>query len=178
MSASDFARSASLGDPLRSPLAPVRALHDHELPDPNLQRTPPGLVRTQEQRREVRRSLGQRPAGDLVIYPLAATPTSEAGLDPTTARKAGAGVPVVALRDASASGLSVFVNQSLEPGQAISLELRSGGMRLDFSGQVAWCARAAAVADGLSDGEVSAPGTHMLGLALTGQQALAAMLGI
>jgi hypothetical protein len=127
-----------------------------------------------EQRREVRRMLGIRPIGEMVLYPQASTPTNAAGLDPAAARLAGAGVPVVALRDVSASGLSVYVQTGMPTAHAVTIELRIGTMRLDFAAQVAWSARVESLGD---DAEIS-PGEYAVGLALTGQQALATMLGI
>ncbi len=127
-----------------------------------------------EQRREQRRMLGKASMGDLVLYPLAALPRSSAGLDPVEARSAGTGIKVVALRDASASGLSVYVGQAMAPGQALAIELRGSSMQLDFSGIVVWCARA----DSLDGDRGRSPADHVLGLELHGQQLLAAMLGI
>jgi hypothetical protein len=118
--------------------------------------------------------LGIRPIGEMVLYALSATPTSAAGLDPAAARLAGEGVPVVALRDVSASGLSVYVQQDMPTAHAVTIELRIGTMRLDFAAQVAWSARA----ENLGDDVDISPGEFVVGLALTGQQALATMLGI
>jgi hypothetical protein len=118
--------------------------------------------------------LGKAPLGDLVLYPLAALARSSAGLDPAEARSAGTGIKVVALRDASASGLSVYVGQALAPGQALAIELRGGSMQLDFSGLVVWNARA----DSLDADKGQCPAEHVLGLELHGQQLLATMLGI
>jgi hypothetical protein len=127
-----------------------------------------------EQRREQRRLLGTPPIGDLVLYPLAAPARRSAGLDPVEARSAGTGIKVAALRDASASGLSVYVAQALEPGQALAIELRGSSMQLDFSGLVVWSARAE-----ILDGDKGqSPAEHVLGLELHGQQLLATMLGI
>ncbi|MEY2686495.1 MAG: hypothetical protein RL375_693 [Pseudomonadota bacterium] len=127
-----------------------------------------------EQRRERRRMLGKAPNGDLVLYPLAALARSSAGLDPAEARSAGTGIKVTALRDVSSSGLSVYVGQSLAPGQALAIELRSNSMQLDFSGLVVWSARA----DSLDGDRGQPPAEHVLGLELHGQQLLATMLGI
>jgi hypothetical protein len=118
--------------------------------------------------------LGTPPIGELVLYPLAALARNSAGLDPAEARNAGTGIKVAALRDASASGLSVYVAQSLAPGQALAIELRGSSMQLDFSGLVVWCARA----ESLDGDRGQSPADYVLGLELPGQQLLATMLGI
>jgi hypothetical protein len=127
-----------------------------------------------EQRREHRRMLGTRPAGDLVLYPTAELARRTSGLDPAAARSAGTGIKVEALRDISASGLSVYVGSALAPGQALTIELRSATMQLDFGGMVVWCARA----QGLDGARGQPPADHVVGLALPGQQLLASMLGL
>jgi hypothetical protein len=118
--------------------------------------------------------LGTRPQGDLVLYPTAELARRTSGLDPAAARSAGTGIKVEALRDISASGLSVYVGSALAPGQALTIELRSATMQLDFGGMVVWCARAQSL-DG-DRGET--PAEHVVGLALPGQQLLASMLGL
>ncbi|MEY4748184.1 MAG: hypothetical protein RIQ60_398 [Pseudomonadota bacterium] len=127
-----------------------------------------------EQRREKRRILGIRPIGEMVLYPLDHTPTSAAALDPSEARDAGGGVEVIALRDVSASGLSVYVDMDMPTAHAVTIELRIGTMRMDFAAQVAWSGRA----ESLGDDAENLPAEYAVGLSLTGQQALATMLGI
>ncbi|MFM2066264.1 MAG: hypothetical protein RLZZ584_1173 [Pseudomonadota bacterium] len=159
----------------RRPLDPVaRVAPAATLHEPPARPLPVRVNKGLEQRREARRMLGIRPIGEMVLYALDRTPTSAAGLDPAAARIAGEGVPVVALRDVSASGLSVYVQHDMPTAHAVTIELRIGTMRLDFAAQVAWSARA----ESLGDDAKSVPGEYVVGLALTGQQALATMLGI
>jgi hypothetical protein len=80
----------------------------------------------------------------------------------------------VALRDVSASGLSVYVAMDMPTAHAVTIELRIGTMRMDFAAQVAWSERA----ETLGDDANTVPADYAVGLALTGQQALASMLGI
>jgi hypothetical protein len=157
---------------ITTPLAPVLPVKPVVALPAELPREAAQGLRPAEQRREARRSLGMRPVADLVIHPVAEP--GPAGLDPAQWARSGPAIKVQALRDISSSGLAVYVDQALEPGQTVAIELRGGSLQLAFSGLVAWCA----LAENLGDEADRVPAPHVMGLALTSQQALASMLGL
>jgi hypothetical protein len=77
-----------------------------------------------------------------------------------------ADLPVTALRNVSANGASVLLQHELPDGRSVSVVLYTGGVRMEFVGNVAWCREAGS--DDLLDsnrpshGPLYAVGLHIL----------------
>jgi hypothetical protein len=96
--------------------------------------------------------------------------------------------PVRAVRDCSARGVGLFVDEALLPGEPVRIELnRDGASRMTFYAYVAWCkstqgvggsagvARDAASADRAGDG-LAAPGACVAGLRVVGAASIGSLM--
>lgn len=79
---------------------------------------------------------------------------------------------VLTVRDLSANGISVCVDEPMPVGQPVTLVWRGEQMRAEFSGYTAWCAPA----ETLPDVADRYPGSQVAGLSLHGLQQLHSLL--
>jgi hypothetical protein len=86
-----------------------------------------------------------------------------------------ADLPVTALRNVSANGASVLLQRELPEGSAVSVVLYTGGVRMEFIGNVAWC-RVAGEDDVLDSNRPALGAMYAVGLHILAPGSFAAMI--
>jgi hypothetical protein len=89
--------------------------------------------------------------------------------------EAGADIPVTALRNVSANGASVLLQREMTEGSAVSVVLYTGGVRMEFMGNVAWC-RVAGEDDVLDSNRPAQGAMYAVGLHILAPGSFAAMI--
>lgn len=79
--------------------------------------------------------------------------------------------PVQAIRDVSARGVSLFLQDALMPGEPVVIELRQGAGLVEFYAYVCWCR---CEEGGAFDGVLDA--RHVAGLRVYGPQSLSRLI--
>jgi hypothetical protein len=90
-------------------------------------------------------------------------------------RDADADIPVTALRNVSASGASVLLQREMVKGSAVSVVLYTGGVRMEFVSNVAWC-RLAGEDDVLDSNRPASGPMYAVGLHILAPGSFSAMI--